>query len=67
MAGVAISLAGVTGCYIPITAHPITSGFVVTKKVLCMSQLLAFGLAEALALHCAIGVEQAMVTSAIVI
>jgi hypothetical protein len=40
---------------------------VVTKKVLCMSQLLAFGLAEALVLHCTIGVERAVVTSAIVI
>ena len=60
-------LAGITGCYIPITAHPTTSGVVVTKKVLCMSQLLAFGLAEALALHCAICIERAVITSTIVI
>jgi hypothetical protein len=60
-------LAGITGCYIPITAHPTTSGVVVTKKVLCMSQLLAFGLAEALVLHCTICVERAMVTCTIVI
>ena len=32
VAGVAMFVAGITGCYIPITAHPTTSGVVVTTK-----------------------------------
>jgi hypothetical protein len=50
VAGVAMFVAGITGCYIPITAHPTTSGVVVTtKSIYAMANSLRLALLRHLA------------------